>query len=299
MIKTICLNNYLSRLLLCGCLFVSSCNTQSKLHTLNITDAEDMREYFEYKNDGTIRISGHRGGMALGIPENSILSMHKTLEVTQAMFEIDPRLTKDSVIVLMHDGTLDRTTTGTGKLSDYTWSELQKLRLKDRWGNITDEKIPTLEEVIVWARGKTILNLDHKDVPLEMISDLLKRLDACHVMVTVHSPSEALFYHKRNPETMFSAFIRNLDEFHGYDQAGILWENYIAYVGRMFSEEHKEVYRLLHDRGVCCMISLAPTADKITDIEERNKAYRNAILMTPDIIETDFPQELVKEKHKK
>jgi glycerophosphoryl diester phosphodiesterase len=47
------------------------------------------------------------------------------------MFEIDPRITKDSVVVLMHDATLDRTTTGTGRVADHTWAELQQLRLKD------------------------------------------------------------------------------------------------------------------------------------------------------------------------
>ena len=41
-----------------------------------------------------------------------------------------PRLTKDSVIVLMHDATLDRTTSGKGKLADFTWNELQQIRLQ-------------------------------------------------------------------------------------------------------------------------------------------------------------------------
>lgn len=61
----------------------------------------------------------------------------------QAFFELDPRLTKDSVIVLMHDTTIDRTTAGKGKLAEYTWEELQSFRLKDSEGNPTPYKIPT------------------------------------------------------------------------------------------------------------------------------------------------------------
>ena len=67
-------------------------------------------------------------------------------------FEIDPRLTKDSVIVLMHDVTLDRTTNATGRLADYTWEELQDVSLKDSEGNVTSCRIPTLEGVIEWRQ---------------------------------------------------------------------------------------------------------------------------------------------------
>ena len=81
----------------------------------------------------------------------------------------------------MHDATIDRTTTGTGKVSDYTFEELQQFFLKDREGNVTPYKIPTLEECIVWSRGKTILNLDIKDVPLEVMSDFINRLAPANV----------------------------------------------------------------------------------------------------------------------
>ncbi len=78
-------------------------------------------------------------------PENSIEGFQHVLSQMPAFFEIDPRLTKDSIIVLMHDATLDRTTDATGNLSDYTFSELQSVRLKDHEENVTSAKIPTLE----------------------------------------------------------------------------------------------------------------------------------------------------------
>jgi len=75
----------------------------------------------------------------------------------------------------MHDETLDRTTNATGKVSESTFEELKEVRLRDYKGDITDYRIPTLEEVIRWSRGKTILNLDRKDVPLEATVALIKR----------------------------------------------------------------------------------------------------------------------------
>ena len=97
----------------------------------------------------------------------------------ESFFEIDPRLTKDGVIVLMHDETIDRTTTGKGKVSDYTYAELQQFNLVDRNGNVTAFKIPTLKECLEWSKGKTILNLDIKDVPLEVMADFIEKEKAC------------------------------------------------------------------------------------------------------------------------
>jgi len=99
-----------------------------KLHKLNFKTVDEMYKYFEYASDKKV-ISGHRGTIENHMPENSIPSMKEVLKHTVAIFEIDPRLTKDSIPVMVHDATLDRTTTGTGKVIDYTWAELKKLKL--------------------------------------------------------------------------------------------------------------------------------------------------------------------------
>ena len=75
--------------------------------------------------------------MVTGYPANCNESFEKTLSMMPSFFEIDPRLTKDSVIVLMHDATIDRTTDGTGRVSDYTYAALRRFRLRAREGNLT------------------------------------------------------------------------------------------------------------------------------------------------------------------
>lgn len=248
------------------------------------------QQFFQSKEIQLPIVSGHRGTHIPGVPENSIEAMEYVLQHTPAFFEIDPRITKDSVIVLHHDATLDRTTTGTGKLSDYTWEELKKLRLKDSEGKPTSHRIPTLEEAVGWARGKTILNLDKKDVPFEMTDAIIKRLNAgSFVMVTVHNAEQALYYYTKDTTRMMSAFVRKPEAIAEYEAAGIPWKNVIAYVGPDTSATARIIIDELKKRGVKCMISAASTYDKLPNKEDRIKSYQQIFRFGAEIIESDYP----------
>lgn len=280
------------------CLFAWICMlnagfAQDELNTIAPKNAGGLHAFFKYSPQGKPIISGHRGGTEKGFPENSIEAFENTLKYTPAFYEIDPRLTKDSMIVLMHDATLDRTTTGKGKVSDYTYDELKQLYLKDVNGNITSYRIPTLAEAIEWARGKTILNLDKKDVPMEMTAAIIKEHDAVSfVMVTVHNADQAKFYYKKNSNQMFSAFVKTPDALKPYEEAGIPNSQMIAYIGPDIKPENQQMYSLLHAKGIRCMISSAPTYDKLSTKEERATAYRAIIKDGADILESDLPIEV-------
>lgn len=254
---------------------------------------KDTQDHFAYKTDSTILISGHRGGREAGFPENSIEGFQQVLSKSTAFFEIDPRLTKDSVIVLMHDETLDRTTNGTGKVSDYTWDELQAFRLLDFEGNITTAMIPKLEEVFEWTKKKTVVNLDKKDVPMQMIVDLIKEKKVQnYVMLTVHTGAQARFFYDRLPGVMLSVFARNDAEYEDIAISGVPWENMIAYVGPKIDNSNKHIVEKLHAKGLRCMVSYSPTHDKIRSTEQRMAAYIKEVensVYKPDIIESDYP----------
>jgi glycerophosphoryl diester phosphodiesterase len=264
---------------------------KSVSHYIDIETREQLYDYFRWSPDRDIVISGHRGGMVTGYPENCIESFAKTLTYTESFFEIDPRLTKDSVIVLMHDSTIDRTTTGTGRVSDYTWEELSQFNLVDRDGNVTPYKIPTLKECIEWSRGKTILNFDIKDVPHGFMSDFIASLDPApqNIMYTVRNPEQARLYLDRNPDAMLSCWCRTMDEFEAYEAAGIPWGQVMTYVGPTMSPEKADLYKALHSEGVMCMISVAPTHDKAPTDAEKIAGYKTEIATAPDVIETDYP----------
>ena len=262
---------------------------KKRLHTVPCRNYAQVEAYFRYTPGcGTI-VSGHRGGMAPGYPENCIETFENTLSHMPSFFEIDPQMTRDSVIVLMHDATIDRTTTGTGKVSDYTFEELQQFFLKDREGNVTPYKIPTLEECIVWSRGKTILNLDIKDVPLEVMSQFINRLAPANVMYTVRNAKQARTYLDRDPQAMFSCWCKNMKEFNEYVGERIPWSQVMAYVGTMMLPDQQELYDNLHRNGVMCMISLAPTHDRRATDAQKIQGYELEIPTGCDVIETDYP----------
>ncbi|QNL50444.1 glycerophosphodiester phosphodiesterase family protein [Olivibacter sp. SDN3] len=277
-------------------LFISFCSysiAQQKLYIVPLKKAADLYQFFAYHGRNKPIISGHRGGMEMGFPENSLEAFENTLKYIPAFYEIDPRLTKDSIIVLMHDATLERTTTGKGKVSDYTYQELQQFNLKDVAGNITPFRIPTLADAIEWARGKTILNLDKKDVPMEMTAAIIKEHQAeTFVMVTVHNAEQAKFYYHKNKKQMFSAFVKTPEELKMYENAGIPSKQMIAYIGPDIKPENQDMYKLLHGKGIRCMISSASTYDKLETKGERAEAYRAIIKDGADILESDLPIEV-------
>lgn len=124
---------FLMLALLCGSCVLNTPKEELEyngMNTLQISNVDDLISFYQYADDRIPLISGHRGGRGKGYPENSMETFENTLSYTPATFEIDPRLTKDSVIVLFHDDTLERTSNGTGKVSDYTWEELQNFQFE-------------------------------------------------------------------------------------------------------------------------------------------------------------------------
>ena len=106
--------------------------------------------------------AAHRGG-ALLWPENSLLAFRSATAMGADYLELDVHLTRDDEVVVIHDPTLDRTTTGAGPVRDRTLAELAPLRLRDRTGALTDEQIPTLDQVVALAvAGKRQVLLEIK-----------------------------------------------------------------------------------------------------------------------------------------
>lgn len=125
-----------------------------------------------------ILLAAHRGHWRY-YPENSVVGYEAVFAAGAEIVETDFKRTKDGHLVLMHDETVDRTTNGTGKVSDLTLAEIKALRLKDGLGGdgapLTDEQVPTLEEIMPVIAKHGMINLDKGWPYREQIYDVLKK----------------------------------------------------------------------------------------------------------------------------
>ena len=265
------------------------------LHRLDARTPLGLRELVRPAANPLRFVSAHRGGGRRGFPENCIATFEDTLRHTPAIMEIDPRFTKDGVIVVHHDPTLERTTTGTGKVVDFTLAELKQLRLKDSEGKVTDFQIPTLDEVLDWARGRTIVVLDQKDVPLATrVGKITEHRAEAFAMVIVNSFKDARACHALSPDVMMEVMIPNRKKAEEFGTLGIPWNHVIAFVGHAPPED-AALYEFIRRQGASCMIGTSRNLDlrvitgKVPDIKALEPDYRALLRRGANLIETDIP----------
>lgn len=114
-----------------------------------------------------MNIIAHRGASSYA-PENTLAAFKKAIEFGAHAIELDVRLTKDQIPVIIHDATINRTSNGKGFVHNLT---LDKLKTYDFGSHFSpefkNERIPTLEEVLILIKNEPIkLNIELKNGPL-------------------------------------------------------------------------------------------------------------------------------------
>ncbi|OMP75260.1 MULTISPECIES: glycerophosphodiester phosphodiesterase family protein [unclassified Chitinophaga] len=115
----------------------------------------------EFKNPAgkEVLVAAHRGDWR-DAPENSVAAIKLAIAIGVDIVELDVQKTADGQLIIMHDEKIDRTTTGKGKVGDFTLDSLKKLYLRNGCGVPTQHRIPTLEEAMLAVKGKVMVNLD-------------------------------------------------------------------------------------------------------------------------------------------
>lgn len=110
------------------------------------------------------QITAHRGSPR-SAPENTLSAISAAVEEMADYVEVDVQLTKDNVMVLGHDATLKRVAGVNRSIASMTWKELQELEVGSWFSpDFAGERIPMLEEVLDFCRGKINLNIEIKNV---------------------------------------------------------------------------------------------------------------------------------------
>ena len=136
---------------------VSASYTITVANLLSLDKAMD-----ELYNSNKCWVMSHRAHLAdWSIPENSVAAVNASIAAGVDCLELDTHITADGVVVVCHDQTINATTNGSGNINNMTLAQIKSYNLKDRNGRVTSEKIPTLEEYLLAARGKIYVNLDY------------------------------------------------------------------------------------------------------------------------------------------
>jgi glycerophosphoryl diester phosphodiesterase len=121
---------------------------------------EEILAWMKNPTNDYVLTCAHRGFWR-SAPENSLLAVKNAVDLGVDIIEIDVRKTKDNQLIVIHDKTIDRTTTGKGRIENLTYDSIQKVNLKTGAGIKTHYKVPTLEEIMLSVKGKpVIINLD-------------------------------------------------------------------------------------------------------------------------------------------
>lgn len=252
--------------------------------------------YFDCVRERGVAISAHRGQSAEDQPENSIAAITATgRAIPGAIVEIDAVLTRDGKLVLMHDDSMDRTTTGRGKVADLTLAEVKAARLRAPDGTLTDAAPPTLAEALEAARAVgAIASIDLKPASEEAtmvlaraVVDEVRRVGAQgRVILITYSPETARAVAALAPEMMISAGMKDISGLEGLNRAQIL-----GWTGA--SEPKPALWAAMKAAGVEAQLgTLGPAGRRLDDVYAADgdvSEYRGLYEQGVTVIATDTP----------
>lgn len=275
---------------------VISCNQNHLLENSHEFKIDLLKDQLVNSDGKYVMVAAHRGDWR-NAPENSLQAILNAIEMGVDIVEIDVRLSKDSVPVLLHDRSLDRTTNGSGNIEEWNLSQLKELFLKNGLGIPTRHKIPTLEEAMVIAKGKVMINLDKCYKNFKPVYDVLKKTQTTDHVIMKGKASKAEFETKypNRSNDIFYMQILNLSVPSDFDRI-----NYPIAYEFIFNRDTSQVLNdipVLRDYSRAWVNSLWPELcagfDDDTALMDPVGSYGQLVSMGFNIIQTDRPELLI------
>ncbi|WP_266367258.1 glycerophosphodiester phosphodiesterase family protein [Tellurirhabdus rosea] len=253
---------------------------------------EAIQSFFSRKaNPNKPLLLAHRGGPDPDETENSLQTFTQTYrQLPEAILEMDVRMTADSVLTLLHDDELERTTTGTGSLKAKTWKELSQLPLRTLAGKPTRQKMPLFEAVLRWNANRAVLALDVKPgVDLTRVLRMVERHRALNsVFVICYTVDDARKLRQQYPALWLALGFTTTADLEKLRQAGFPLKNLIALAPRQL--QPGEFYEAFRRAGIPVSVGTYgagnPDEQPMTTAEA---LYRQYARQGADILTTDRP----------
>ena len=276
------------------------------------TAADDKRaakivEEIRNPKSKNVLVVCHRGDWR-NFPENSIPSIESVIEMGADVVELDIQLTKDSVLVLMHDGTIDRCTTGKGRVADLTYEELQKFYMKTAHGTrcSLDLKVPTLREALEVCKDRIVINIDKGYNHYGLVLALAEEMGMTEQILIKGSSSLASIREKMAANEQNLLYMPIISPTNAKSMA--LFEEYIAddepqlayeiCWGEYTPEVESAMQRLIADGSKLWVNSLwnslcGGLSDDVAWVTSADEVYGKLVDMGATMIQTDRPEYLL------
>lgn len=275
--------------------------------------AEMIAAQIHNPNSKYVVVACHRGDWR-NYPENSIPAIESIIRMGADIMELDLKLTKDSVLVLSHDWTIDRCTTGKGRVSDYTLDELKQFRLRRAHGVATDSlHIRTLREALECCKDRICVNVDQGYEYYDMVLAITEELGVTDQILikgkhSVASVAEKMAAHEHNMMYMPIIDIQK-------EQGQKLFQEYmdtktvpLAYevCWKKLTPEVSDCFKKVVESGSKLWVNTIWGSlcgylddDKALDCGDPAEVYDQVIALGASMIQTDRPEQLLDYLRKK
>ena len=275
--------------------------------------AEMIAAQIHNPNSKYVVVACHRGDWR-NYPENSIPAIESIIRMGADIMELDLKLTKDSVLVLSHDWTIDRCTTGKGRVSDYTLDELKQFRLRRAHGVATDSlHICTLREALECCKDRICVNVDQGYEYYDMVLAITEELGVTDQILikgkhSVASVAEKMAAHEHNMMYMPIIDIQK-------EQGQKLFQEYmdtktvpLAYevCWKKLTPEVSDCFKKIVESGSKLWVNTIWGSlcgylddDKALDCGNPAEVYDQVIALGASMIQTDRPEQLITYLRKK
>ena len=275
--------------------------------------AEMIAAQIHNPNSKYVVVACHRGDWR-NYPENSIPAIESIIRMGADIMELDLKLTKDSVLVLSHDWTIDRCTTGKGRVSDYTLDELKQFRLRRAHGVATDSlHICTLREALECCKDRICVNVDQGYEYYDMVLAITEELGVTDQILikgkhSVASVAEKMAAHEHNMMYMPIIDIQK-------EQGQKLFQEYmdtktvpLAYevCWKKLTPEVSDCFKKVVESGSKLWVNTIWGSlcgylddDKALDCGNPAEIYDQVIAYGASMIQTDRPEQLISYLRKK
>ena len=236
-----------------------------------------------------IMICAHRG-FTKSAPENSLKAVQDAIEAGFKAVEIDVRHTRDDVLVLMHDSTVDRTTDGRGPVDELSHNEITKLKLL--WRNKPYTRIPSLNEVFELADGRILLYIDMKTEKIELILDSVQKYRAYTWTILLGEVPKITRTHQIDPKVNVHTVANSKPQLDSLLQAVRPAMIEVSWL------PDPEYLDYAHTKGLPVELDTMGKPDYLATRLGIKRLWRRYLESGVDFIMSDFPQELRNFMHK-